>query len=129
MHAIEKRCHALCMREYYVYMLRCSDGSYYTGVTNNVELRLAQHERGDDASCYTFKRRPMTLVYTCAFRDIFDAIAYEKKLKRWSRRKKEALINGEYGNLPRLAESMYAKRIRVTRLMVRRAHHDTLGVV
>lgn len=91
------------VKEYIVYMLHCRDGSYYTGVTNNMELRLAQHERGDDVSCYTFKRRPVTLDYQCSFRDVFDAIAYETKLKGWSRRKKEALIRQEYGSLCRLA--------------------------
>lgn len=91
------------MAEYFVYMLRCSDGSYYAGVTNNVELRVAQHERGDDTSCYTFKRRPVTLVHQECFREVYDAIAREKQIKRWSKKKKEALIAGSDERLNELA--------------------------
>ncbi len=92
------------MKQYYVYILLCSDGSYYTGVTNTIELRLAQHNDGCDLSSYTFKRRPVSLVYQCEFVDIREAIAWEKKVKRWSRIKKEALIKGEFGKLKELAE-------------------------
>lgn len=91
-------------KSYAVYIVRCSDNSYYIGVTNTVALRIAQHERGDDASCYTFTRRPLTLVYTADFSEITDAIAFEKQIKRWSRKKKEALIAGEYERLPSLSE-------------------------
>jgi putative endonuclease len=80
------------MREYCTYLLRCSDSSYYTGVTNNVERRLQEHMEGIDPSCYTFKRRPLTLVHQEFFHEIMDAIEREKQIKRWSRRKKEALI-------------------------------------
>ncbi|HAI98557.1 TPA: hypothetical protein DCL30_03405 [Candidatus Peribacteria bacterium] len=92
------------MNEYFVYMLRCSDGSYYTGVTNDYRMRVSQHQEGLDRNCYTFKRRPVELVYLATFCDIRDAIAWEKHLKRWSRTKKEALACGEYVKLGRLAE-------------------------
>ena len=87
------------MLEYFVYILRCNDGSYYTGVTNNVELRVVQHQGGSDPSCYTFKRRPVTCVYVGMFDDVYDAIAWEKHIKRWSRKKKEALIAGDHATL------------------------------
>jgi len=92
------------MNEYYVYILQCSDRSYYTGVTNDYEERVAAHKRGDDSSSYTFSRRPMELVYLATFSDIHEAISWEKRLKRWTRKKKEALIRGEFERLPVLAK-------------------------
>ena len=95
------------MTEYFVYMLRCNDGSYYTGVTNDWELRLQQHQAGEDSMCYTFKRRPAKLVHLATFSEITDAIAREKQVKRWSRQKKEALIREEYEKLPDLAKKNF----------------------
>jgi len=87
------------MREYYVYILLCADGSYYTGVTSDYEARLDSHQRGDYPKAYTCRRRPVKLVYLADFSDIYDAIAWEKRVKRWSRGKKEALILGEWERL------------------------------
>ena len=81
--------------EIVVYIIRCADGSYYTGVTNNVERRFGEHSAGTDPKCYTFQRRPLALVYTARFRDVWEAIAWETHIKKWSRRKKEALIRGD----------------------------------
>lgn len=89
---------------YFVYMLRCSDDSYYIGVTNDVDHRIAQHEEGLDPKAYTFKRRPLTLVYSAEFNDVMDAISWEKHIKRWSREKKEALIENDRETLQKLAE-------------------------
>jgi putative endonuclease len=94
-----------------VYMLRCSDGSLYTGVTNDVEIRFTQHAGGIDPGCYTFRRRPLQLVYVADFREVTEAIAFEKQIKRWSRKKKDALIRGNQENLEKYARSMYRKRI------------------
>ena len=96
---------------YHVYILRCSDGSYYVGMTGDIGCRLQQHQNGTFPTCYTFRRRPLELVYSSWFTDIFQAIACEKRLKGWSRKKKEALIRGEEHLLPMLSRSMYAKRI------------------
>lgn len=98
------QCYRVPIREYYVYILHCRDGSYYTGVTNNYELRFSQHQEGLDPSCYTCSRRPVKLVYVAAFGDVNEAIAWEKKVKRWSRKKKEALIQREYERLPFLSK-------------------------
>lgn len=87
-----------------MYLLRCSDDSYYVGVTSELEERLEQHATGWDPKAYTHERRPVTLVYRAAFSEIGDAIAFEKRIKRWSRKKKEALIAGEYEKLPGLSE-------------------------
>jgi putative endonuclease len=85
--------------------LLCSDGSYYTGVTNNVERRLYEHENGTDSRCYTFKRRPLKLIFTESFADINQAIAFEKQVKGWRRAKKEAIINGDWHLLPELSKN------------------------
>lgn len=92
------------MREYYVYILECSDGSYYTGVTNDYEERFAQHQEGLHPKSYTFTRRPLKLAYVAAFGEITQAIDWEKQVKRWNRKKKEALIRGDYELLPSLAK-------------------------
>ena len=92
------------MREYFVYILRCNDGSYYTGVTNNYSLRVSQHQEGIDPDCYTYERRPLELVHLEFFTQITEAISREKQIKRWSRAKKEALIAGDEKRLFSLAE-------------------------
>jgi putative endonuclease len=91
------------MKSYWVYILRCRDGSYYTGITNNIERRLEEHSLGIDGRCYTVKRRPVKLMYKAEFRDVGEAIAYEKQIKRWSRAKKEAMIHGYEEQLHMLA--------------------------
>ena len=90
-------------KEYFVYILLCSDDSYYTGVTNNFEYRFAQHQEGTDESCYTYKRRPLQLVCTIKFEDIKQAIAWEKQIKGWTRKKKQALIEENWNKLKELA--------------------------
>lgn len=95
------------MKEFYVYILRCSDSSFYTGITNDYQKRFAEHAEGIDSSCYTFKRRPIELVYVATFREVTDAIAFEKQVKGWSRKKKEALIRGEYESLPALSKKHF----------------------
>ena len=80
------------MRTFWVYILRCGDASYYTGVTNNIEERIAIHTEGSDKNSYTYQRRPVELVYSEEYASINDAIKREKQLQGWSRKKKEALI-------------------------------------
>lgn len=90
---------------YYVYIVKCSDDSYYTGVTNDLERRLHEHNTGFNESCYTYKRRPVELMYHEMFNDVNRAIAWEKQLKGWSRKKKEALFKEDWEELKRLAKS------------------------
>jgi putative endonuclease len=92
------------MKIYFVYILKCSDNTFYTGVTNNLERRLAEHSEGLDPFCYTAKRRPLELVFVQEFQEIKEAIAFEKQIKGWGKRKKLALINEEWGKLKELAE-------------------------
>lgn len=91
--------------DYYVYILLCADGSYYTGMTNNIERRLQEHEEGLVPFCYTYKRLPVVLKYSCQYKYVNDAIAREKQIKGWTRKKKEALINGDFDELIRLSKS------------------------
>lgn len=86
----------------WMYILLCSDGSYYTGSTNNLELRLAQHQRGEGAN-HTKKRLPVKLLYFEEYDRIDLAFYRQKQVRGWSRRKKEALINGTPELLPQLA--------------------------
>jgi putative endonuclease len=77
---------------YYVYILKCSDESYYTGVTNNLERRLNEHQYGVNEGSYTYFRRPVELKFFEEFKYINQAIEIEKKIKKWSKGKKKALI-------------------------------------
>jgi putative endonuclease len=92
------------MNTYSVYMLLCWDGSYYVGVTSNLEARLAEHQSGTDLECFTRIRRPVLLVYSETFAAPDEAIAAEKRLKGWSRAKKRALIAGRWDEIARLAQ-------------------------
>jgi len=100
------------MKYYYVYIVLCFDGSYYTGVTNNLEKRINEHNAGIDTNCYTFKRRPITLKFFQEFTDIKDAITKEKQIKGWSRKKKEALIRGDFKELIRLSINRISTSLR-----------------
>jgi putative endonuclease len=90
---------------YYVYVVECNDHSYYTGVTNDLDRRIEQHNEGLDPNCYTYKRRPVILKYSEHFIHIKNAIAWEKQVKGWSRKKKEALFVGDYKRISELAKS------------------------
>ena len=92
------------MKLMYVYIVRCSDNSYYTGVTNDPDWRVQEHNEGRDIKAYTYKRRPVELVFHEMFQDPDQAIEFEKQLKGWSRKKKEALIRGDWDALPALSE-------------------------
>ena len=90
-------------------MVRCSDGSYYTGITNSVKRRFYQHNHGLNTKCYTYSRRPVELVYAAHFDQVWDAISWEKKVKRWGRKKKEALIKRDWDEISKLAKKDFNK--------------------
>lgn len=92
------------MKLYYVYITLCSDGLTYTGVTNNIVRRLEEHQKGLNESCFTYKRRPVKLIFSQEFNDISQAIYFEKKIKKWSAKKKVALANGQFDLLQILSE-------------------------
>jgi predicted GIY-YIG superfamily endonuclease len=85
-------------RPFFTYILRCSDRSYYVGHTDEIERRLAEHETGA-TSGYTAARRPVQLVWFQEFLTREEAKAAEAQIKKWSRRKKEALIGGRMEEL------------------------------
>jgi putative endonuclease len=91
-----------------MYILKCSDGSYYTGSTVNLELRFQQHQHGEGAN-YTKKRLPVELIYFEEYSRIDEAVYREKQVQYWSRKKKEALIDGKYSDLPELAKKVWKK--------------------
>lgn len=87
----------------WVYILKCSDGTYYTGVTNDLERRLHEHKSGSHTG-YTSVRLPVSLVFSTEIEKPMEAITLEKKIKKWSQKKKEALINGNFNLLHTLSE-------------------------
>ena len=90
------------MSKGFMYFLKCADNSYYTGSTKDLERRLLQHQNGECAN-HTKKRLPVELFYYETFDRIDDAFYREKQVQGWSRKKKKALINGEYEKLPDLS--------------------------
>lgn len=92
------------MKTSYVYILLCSDNTYYTGVTVDVYKRFDEHQEGRFNGTYTSARRPLKLIWFCSFVSIEQAIQFEKKIKKWSQAKKTALIEGRFEDLPNLAK-------------------------
>ncbi len=88
------------MRTYYVYILKCSDGSYYTDFTSNLDSQIKSHQTGKQEN--TVGRLPVEPVFHTEFKVPLFAIEAKRQIKRWSRDKKEALINGEFEKLPNL---------------------------
>lgn len=93
------------MKPFWVYIVCCADGSYYTGHTDDLDRRMSEHESGAVSSCYTFKRRPVVLVFSqpCTTRE--EALSAERQIKGWSRKKKEAMMRGDWAEVSRLARS------------------------
>ena len=97
------------MKLSYVYILKCADDSYYTGVTSNLFKRLYEHRSAKHPDSYTAKRLPVELVFYAEFTDINFAIDKEKQIKSWSRAKKEAAIEDRFEDLPNLAKKKFKK--------------------
>lgn len=87
----------------YLYILKCADGTYYTGSTKDIELRLQQHQAGEGSS-YTKRRLPVKLIYVEEFPRVDEAFYREKQVQGWSRKKKDALIGGKLHELPSLSQ-------------------------
>jgi putative endonuclease len=94
------------VRSYYVYMLRCFDGTFYVGITNDFERRYFEHCQGIDSECYTYHLRPLQVAYVGEFERIDDAIAFEKQLKSWSHRKKRAFAERAWSSLNRYSRGL-----------------------
>ncbi len=90
---------------YFVYILECSDATYYTGITNNIERRLWEHQHPtEDSFAYTAPQLPVVPRWSDMFRQVRDAIGFEKQLKGWSRQKKEPLFTGDWVRIRKLAK-------------------------
>jgi putative endonuclease len=97
---------------YYVYILRCSNGTFYTGNTSNLSLRVSQHKTGYDPKSYTYRLRPVTLVWSKEFPHRYDALNVERQIKGWSHAKKEALINDDFELIHEIVKNERKRRER-----------------
>ncbi|MGL5888681.1 MAG: GIY-YIG nuclease family protein [Bacteroidia bacterium] len=89
---------------FWIYILECADGSYYVGVTNDLQRRVREHQSGSDSKSYTAQRLPVKLVHSEHFKYINDAIKREKQLKGWTVSKKKALIENDITRLKVLSK-------------------------
>ena len=95
------------MKIYYVYILKCKDDSFYTGITSDLQKRILEHQSGKHLNSYTYKRRPINLEFYAEFTNVEIAIQTEKQIKKWSRVKKQTLIDGKFEKLPNLAKKKF----------------------
>ena len=93
---------------FYVYILKCADGSYYTGHTDNLDVRVAAHRQGLIPG-YTRKRRPVQFVFADEFPTRIDALERERQIKKWTRAKKQALIARDWSRLQHRARRTSAR--------------------
>lgn len=96
------------MQPFFVYILQCADNSYYTGHTDNIEKRLAEH-LSPDIDNYVSDRLPVKLVYLQEFMTRDEAINAEHQVKKWSRKKKEALMSGDWDTLKAHSKKKFKK--------------------
>jgi putative endonuclease len=100
----------------YTYMLRCADDSYYVGSTwLALETRVWQHNNDDQGAAYTRRRRPVAVVWAAQFDSMIEAFAFEKRVQGWSRKKREALIRGDYDALVELSRRKAVQERRADR--------------
>ena len=95
---------------YVVYILLCADGSYYTGSANDFNRRLQEHQEGVSPTAYTFRRRPVKLVWSEEVETLDQALYHEHQIKGWSRAKKEALIRGDFQALHEIVRAERKQR-------------------
>jgi len=95
---------------YYVYILLCSDNSYYTGSTSDLMRRLYEHQNGIMPEAYTYRRRPVELVWYEEVPTLDKALGYEHQIKGWSRAKKEALIRGDIDSIHEIVKEERKRR-------------------
>ena len=95
----------------WAYILECADGSFYVGSTTDLDRRLSEHSQGLGAA-YTRRpgRRPIRLVWSAEFARVDEAFAFEKRVQGWNRRKRIALIEGRWADLPSLASRAWRHR-------------------
>ncbi len=94
----------------YVYILKCSDDSYYTGSTSELSRRIWEHQEGVEPAAYTFRRRPVELVWSEEVETRLEALTHERQIKGWSRAKKEALIHGDFETIHEIVKTERKQR-------------------
>jgi predicted GIY-YIG superfamily endonuclease len=92
-------------KRYWVYILKCADNSYYVGSTNDLFRRIAEHQNGLPKGSYTSSRLPVELVWSAEFGTHDEAFTQERRIKGWTRAKKEALMNGDWEGLHRIVKN------------------------
>jgi len=97
------------MNSFYIYILLCSDNSYYIGHTDDIEKRIAEHNLGE-GDCYTSTRLPVEVVFVDHFATRDEALAMERQIKKWRRKKKEALIKGNWNEISLSAKKIFKKK-------------------
>ena len=97
------------VNQFYVYMLKCSDGSFYVGHTDDIDARICQHQQGSIEKCYTKTRLPVEVVFVQNFSSRDEAFAAERKIKKWTRKKKEALIEKDWRLISLLSKKTFAR--------------------
>jgi len=90
---------------YAIYILRCSDDSYYTGLAKDLDYRLWEYQTCVNPEAYTFRRRPVKLEWSMVTESYQEAFQWEHRIKGWSRAKKEALIRGDYDAVHEIVKS------------------------
>lgn len=100
---------------YAIYILKCADGSYYTGSTKDLDGRVHEHQMGVHVEAYTFMRRPVELVWSEIVETYHEAFTWEHQIKGWSRAKKEALIRGDIEGIHEIVTSERKKKDRIKR--------------
>lgn len=81
---------------YFVYILLCSDGTFYTGLTSDLQRRIMEHEQGVETTAYSYSRRPVKLVWAGEFPSHEEAFSFERQIKGGSHAKKQVLINEDW---------------------------------
>ena len=95
---------------YAIYILKCSDGSYYTGSIKDLDARVPEHQTGAHSDAYTFNRRPVQLVWSEVVETYPEAFQWEHRIKGWSRAKKEALIRGDIDGIHEIVKAERKQR-------------------
>lgn len=104
---------------YAIYILKCSDGSYYTGMTKELDARIAGHQAGTRPESYTFNRRPVELVWSEIVETYPEAFQWEHQIKGWSRATKEALIRGDIEGIHEIVKDERRKKDQIKRKLSR----------
>ena len=98
---------------YAIYILKCSDGTYDTGLTKDLEARVNEHQTGAHPESYTFRRRPVKLVWREVTESYQEAFQWEHRIKGWSRAKKEALIRGDIEGIHEIVKNERKSREKI----------------